>query len=303
MNADAGTALWADRFDGDLEEIFDFQDEVTETIAARLALQIRAAERRRLTEARDPDLRAYGLILRGEDLGLRFRRETNWHARRLFEQAVEVDPKFGRSYAAMSRTFNLDWRYSWSSTPEQSLGKAVDLAMSAINHDNLDARGYSELGYAYLYKKRHDESLSSYRRAIELNPNDADIMAEYADALVYVGEGEKSIELMQKAMRLNPYHPDWYLWYLADAYNSLGRSEEVIDTVKRMRDPSEGRRLLAANYAHLGMMDEARQHADEVLQLHPQFTVKAWAERPPYRDRAIIERYMDGLRQAGLPED
>jgi TolB-like protein len=303
VDSETGSALWADRFDGDLEEIFDFQDEVTEIIAARLALQIQAAERRRMSEAHDPDLRAYGLILRGEDLGLRFRRETNAHARRLFEQAVEVDPKFGRSYAAMSRTFNLDWRYSWSATPELSLGKAVDLAMAAINHDNLDARGYSELGYAYLYQKRHDECLAAYRRAIELNPNDADIVAEYADALVYVGEGEQSIDLMSKAMRLNPYHPDWYLWYLADAYNSLGRSEEVIETVKRMRDPSEGRRLLAANYAHLGMMDEARKHADQVMQLHPHFTVKAWAERPPYRDRTIIERYMTGLRLAGLPEE
>ena len=107
---------------------------------------------------------------------------------------------------------------------------------------------------------------------------------------------------MNKAMRLNPYYPDWYLWYLADAYNALQRPEDVIKTVQKMRDPSEGRRLLAANYAHLGMLDEAKSHAAEVLKLHPQFTIASWAQRPPYKNPDILRYYMDGLRRAGLPE-
>ena len=87
---------------------------------------------------------------------MRFRKETNLHARRLFEHAAEIDPDYGRCYAGMSRTFNLAWRYHWTPDPAAALDKAVDLANAAISYDSLDARGYGELGFAWLYKKHHD---------------------------------------------------------------------------------------------------------------------------------------------------
>ena len=107
-------------------------------------------------------------------------------------------------------------------------------------------------------RKQLDEALAEYVQALSLNPNDSDIITEYGDALNYAGRPDQAVELFQKAMRLNPYFPDWYLWCLADAYDTMGRSEDVIATVTRMHDASEGQRLLAANYAHLGMMQEAK---------------------------------------------
>ena len=132
----------------------------------------------------------------------------------------------------MSRTHNLDWRYSWSDAPEELLESAIVFARRAKELDRLDARGFAELGYAKLYSKQHDEALAEYAQALSLNPNDSDIMAEYADALVYAEQPERAVELLQKAMRLNPYCPDWYLWCLADAYDTMGRSEDVIATVQ-----------------------------------------------------------------------
>jgi TolB-like protein/class 3 adenylate cyclase/Tfp pilus assembly protein PilF len=300
---DAGfdKVVWSDRFDIAIEELFDLLDEVTGAVASRLAVQIDMAERRH--EAQWPsDLQAYGLVLRGQQLVLRFNRESNAHARRLFEEAIEIAPDYSRAHSALSRTHNLDWRYSWSSDPANSLRTALDLARRAIELDRLDARGFAELGFSNLYMRQHDESLANYERALALNPNDADIIAEYADSLVYSGQPATSIELMRKAMRLNPYYPDWYLWYLADAYNAMGRPADVIATVHQMQDPSEGRRMLAANFARLGMMEEAQAEAREVLRLHPQFTISTWRRRPPYKDQAILERYIDALRKAGLPD-
>jgi tetratricopeptide (TPR) repeat protein len=233
---------------------------------------------------------------------LQYRKDATLHARRLFEEAVEIAPDYARVYSALSRTHNLDWRYSWSATPEASLEAAVELARRAVDLDPLDARGFAELGFATLYKKRHDEALADYARAMALNPNDADIIAEYADALVYAGQPKKSVELLERAMRLNPYYPDWYLWYLADAYITLGQHAEVIATVQRMQNPDEGRRMLAASFAHLGMMEEARAQAREVMRLHPGFTISRWRDRPPYRDQAILEQFIDGMRKAGLPD-
>jgi adenylate cyclase len=293
--------VWSDRFAIGIEDLLDLMGEITGSVASRLVVQIDMAERHQNTQG-PRDLRAYGLILRGQQLVFRWDRESNAHARRLFQEATEITPDYARAYSSISRTHNHDWRYSWSPMPDDSLKTAVELARWAIQLDQMDARGYAELGYATLYRKLHSESIAAYERALALNPNDADVIVEYGDSLVYDGQPTRAIELIGRAMRLNPYYPDWYLWCLADASNALGRATEVIATVRQMHDPTEGRRLLAANYAHLGMMDEARAEAQEVLRVHPGFSVDGWRRRPPYRDQEILERYIEGLRKAGLPD-
>jgi adenylate cyclase len=295
------SVLWSDRFSLEVEELFDLQDEIAGAVAARLSVQIDFAERRQ--ESPYPhDMRAYGLLVRGQHLMLKFTKEANAHARRLFDEAIELAPEYSRAHSAISRTHNLDWRYSWSVTPDESLETAIDFARRAKQLDPLDARGFAELGYAKLYRKQLQEALVEYAHAMALNPNDSDIIAEYADALVYADQPAKSVELLEKAMRLNPFYPDWYLWYLADAYDALGRYEDVVAAVQRMHDPSEGRRLQAIGYAHLGMMEEAKAAAREVMRRQPGFTISEWCQRPPFRRGPVLERYMDGLRKAGLPE-
>jgi adenylate cyclase len=301
IDAPSESVLWSDRFQVGLEDLFDLQDEIVGAVAARLSAQIDIAERRQ-ESYRPRNVHAYGLVLRGQHMILKFTREANWHARRLFEEAAGIVPEYSGTFSALSRTHNLDWRYAWSAKPKESLELAVAFARHATELDRFDARGFSELGYARLYRRQHDEALADYAVALTLNPNDSDIVAEYADALTYVGQPERSIELMQKAMRLNPHFPDWYLWYLADAYDTMGRSEDVIATIQRMHNPSEGQRMLAANYAHLGMMKEAEAAAREVLRIHPSFRVSVWGERPPYKDQTILERFVEGLRKAGLPD-
>jgi tetratricopeptide (TPR) repeat protein len=143
---------------------------------------------------------------------LNFTKEANAHARRLFDEAIELAPEYSRAHSAISRTHNLDWRYSWSAAPDESLEIAIDFARRAKQLDPLDARGFAELGYAKLYRKQLEEALVEYARVMALNPNDSDIITEYADALVYAEQPAKSVELLEKAMRLNPFYPDWYLW-------------------------------------------------------------------------------------------
>jgi len=301
MDTHSESVLWSDHFDIGMERLFDLQDEITTAVASRLAVQIDFAESRR--EAQFPrDMRAHGLVLRGHHLMLQFSKEANSHARRLFEEAIDVSPDYGRAFSEMSRGYNLDWRYSWTPSPDGSLDKALELARHAIQRDQLDARGFAELGFAHLYRKQNDESLADYNRALTLNPNDADIITEHGDCLVYAGQPEKSLELFEKAMRLNPYYPDWYLWCLADAYFTIGRPEDVISAVQRMQNPGEGSRMLAASFAQLGMMEEARAQARAVLARHPEFSVSRWIQRLPYRDKTIPERFAEGMRKAGLPE-
>ena len=158
IDAASETALWSDRFNLELEDLFDLQDEIAGAVASRLSRQIDIAERRQ--ESPHPrDMRAYGLVVRGRHLILKFTKEANWHARRLFEEAIEYAPEYGRAFSALSRTHNLDWRYAWSQRRRTRSNRPSSLLAAPRNSTVWTLSGYAELGYAKLYSRQHDEAL------------------------------------------------------------------------------------------------------------------------------------------------
>jgi tetratricopeptide (TPR) repeat protein len=299
MEARSERSLWSERFDGDLKDIFAFQDEVTAVIAARLSIEVGAAEQRKISIL-PSELEAYGLILRGKEVYQRRSREANLHARRLFEQAMEVDPRYPRSYVGVSRTLNDAWRFNWADPPEPALEEALRQAELAVSLDPWDARGHAALGSACLYKRRYDESLAAYERAIEYNPNDADVLAEMGHSVCVNGDTERAITLIKRAMRLNPYYPDWYLWHLGEAHFDNRDYNLAIHTLNQMYDKTEAYRMLTASHALLDQMNEARASAEQLLVTHPEFTIKHWINVPPDRNSEPRDRLIEGLRKAGV---
>jgi adenylate cyclase len=292
--------VWGEQYNRQLDDIFDLQEEITGIIVSAAAVNIAASERARLDLLAPSDIGAYGFVLQGQQHLFRYTRADNSRARRLYEAALELDPRYARALASKSRTLNVDWRYNWTELHDLALDKALDLALAAIECDPGDARGFGELGFAHLWRKEHDAANRAYRRAIQLNPNDANLISDFADALCYGGQSEEAIGLLNKAMRLNPYYPDQYLWHLGGAYYNLERYEDAIRAVSSMQNPGEGYRLLAASYAQLGRMAEARAYAAKVLQIHPNFSVDHWAKVLPEAVEEVGLRYIDGLRKAGL---
>jgi adenylate cyclase len=297
-----GNVLWAEQFDEDLVEVFDIQNELIQMIVVRLAVRLEGIERERLRHIERSDLAAYGHLLRGQEFAWQLKRRANLSARELFLQARTSDPGYARAYAALSRTYNWEWRFSWTEQRGAALDQALELAKRSLVLDNTDPRAHSELGFAYLYKKQRELAIQSYQDALRLNPNDADVMAELADAYAYDDQLDEALALLTRAIRLNPFHPDWYLWYLADAFFGLERYEDAISAVRRMKDPGQGHRLAAASLAHLGRIDEARSHAERVLARQPDFSVARWAEVPPEKIPERLDRLISGLRMAGLPD-
>ncbi len=292
--------IWGEQYSREIDDIFDIQDEITQIIVSATAVQIESSERDRTRTLPPSDLRAYGFLLQGQQRIFHYRREENNLARQFYEEALTLDPLYARALAAKSRTINLDWRYGWSEEAS-ALDEALALARQATDLDQTDARGFGELGYVHLYRREHDAAISAYERASLLNPNDADLMSDMADALAHAGQSEEAIELLHKAMRINPFYPDQYLWHLGGAYYNLHRYEEAIHAIESMQNSTEGRRVLAASYAQMGRMDEARQHAQKVLEAHPNFNVEQWGKVVPDRLEADVAHFAEGLRKAGLP--
>ncbi len=296
----ASVPIWRERYNREVDDIFDVQEEITKLVSSAVAVQTQSADGM-LRSVQVPALiETYSLVLQGQQKIFKYNREQNIQARKMYEAALKSESDYGRAMAALSRTHNLDWRYSWTDHPEVALEKAHELAQESVLIDPSDARGYGELGFVNLYRKDHDASLAAFETALQLNPNDTDIMSNMADALAHCGRSEEAIPLLNKALLLNPFYPDQYLWYLGGAYFNLQRYEDAIRTLKRMNSPTEGRRLLAASYAYLGKNEEARLQASKVLEAYPNFSLAHWEKVQPDLRPEDTEHFVNGLRLAGL---
>ena len=300
IDAQSERTIWAERFDRNIDDIFDILDEVTECIVAAMAVMIESHEKQRTEQATPSDLQAYGSVLQGQHHIFKYTRQDNQMAQNLYESALSRDGGYARAAAALSRTLNIDWRYSWTEDPNGALDRALSLAQRAIDLDPTDARGFGELGFVHLYRKEHDASLRSYERALALNPNDADMHSDFADALAHSGDNEAAIKHLQQAMRLNPYFPDQYLWHLGGAYYNLRRYDDVIASVNKMNNPTEGQRILAASYAQIGNTEMARNIADRHREAHPNFSLDRWSRVQPDRLEDDTQHFVEGLRKAGF---
>ena len=292
--------VWRERYNREVEDIFDLQDEIADLISSAIAVQAESADKT-LRQIQVPALiETYALVLQGQQKIFKYNRNQNLQARKMYQAALEKQSDYSRAKAALSRTHNLDWRYSWTKNPELALEKAFELAKEAVLIEPRDARGYGELGFVNLYRKDHDSSLSAFDTALKLNPNDTDILSNMADALSHSGQSLKAIELLNKALLLNPFYPDQYLWYLGGAYFNLKQYEDVIQTIKRMNSPTEGRRLLAASYAYLGETEQAKNQASLVMEAYPTFKLEYWQRVQPDRNPEDTDHFVTGLRLAGL---
>lgn len=169
-----------------------------------------------------------------------------------------------------------------------------------MNADPNDARGHAELGFVQLYRKEHDRSLASYCRALALDPNDSNIIAQMADPLTHSGQSDEALTYFERSIRLNPFYPDQYLWDMAGAYLKLRRFDEAIEAVSRMHNICQGRRILACCNAHLGRMEDARREAGLVGAAQPNFDAAQWGKFIPDKRAEDVELFVSGLSLAGL---
>ena len=292
IDATTGHHLWAERFDGELADVFALQDELTQKIVTPLAVEMSAAEVKRVLQKDTDNLAAYDYVLRGHQQMHLLTKESNFKSRELFETAIELDPNYARAYARMAWTHLNDFRLGWSEDPERSLVVALEFAEKAVALDDTFADAHTALGDVYLWTKQYDRAVAEMERAIALNPNNADGYEGLGDVLTWVGRPGEAIGYVKRAMRLNPNYPFFYLWGLGHAYFVAAQYEEAIEILKQLlaRNPTFGPAYLylAASYSLLDRMEEARAEMVEVVKYFPEWSYAHEREFLPYKNSADL---------------
>ncbi len=311
IDALSGAHLWADRFDGDLGDVFELQDRVAASVAGVIEPTLQAAEIERARHKRPGNFDAYDLYLRAlPELGA-MTAGSNTRALTLLRQALDLDPGYAAALAAAA--FCYVWRFlnQWMADEGAEIVKGVRLARAAVATDRGDPTVLANAGYALLLLKGDvDTAGALLDRAMALNPNSA-IACGYSGVVrVWAGDYGVAIEHCARAMRLSPLDP-WMFNFL----NATGRAhfcerrlEEALVWMRRAQQERPTRLdalvWLASTYAHLGRLDEARTTLRRLLEGSPRMTV-AWNKQRfvNFKNRADIEFFYEGLRQAGLPEE
>ncbi|WP_192356044.1 adenylate/guanylate cyclase domain-containing protein [Mesorhizobium mediterraneum] len=298
IDAHDNAHVWADRFDGELADVFALQDEVVGKIVSAISGAFPSA--RFMTRQRTSNLKAYEFLVRGRALVTQSP-EANKTARPLLERAIQLDPGFAEAHAwlAMSHVFG---SMHWGETEEhRALGRAE--AQLAVSLDPGNAGAHTILGYILHFDLKADEAAAEFATALRIDPNHADAWIFLAESKAHLGNAVEGIECVQNAFRLDPYPPGRYYWVRGYVEYAARRYEDAVDTLRHETTYRTGsRRILAAALARLGQIDEAKEEARQFLAANPHFSIRQWASTQPFRREADRQHFVDGYLMAGLPE-
>jgi TolB-like protein len=309
IDAASGTHLWAERYDRDVKDIFALQDEVRGKIVAELRVTLTPTEQRQLARHETENAEAYDLYLQGLRQESFFTKDGNRESRRLFEQAITLDPNFAVAYAHLAQAYSLAKENRWLLDREETARKALELAEKAVELDSESPQAHWALARIITRPPIRDpeRALVALRRTVELDPNYADGHAFLANVLNYVGRAEESLGVIATAIRINPHHPFWYVYLKGQSLFLLGRYEEAIPNfeIAIERNPTVAwpHRFLLASYGHLGRLDDAEWEISELESLGQPSTIKWVKTNSPIVYPEYLNRYLDGLRKAGVPEE
>lgn len=220
-------------------------------------------------------------------------------ARGAFQRALSNSNDFAPAYSGMSRTLSME-KLVRGLRADDLLLDAMEMAERAIRLDPLDGRGMCQRGFVSLYLRRHDESLECFAAAAALNPNDADMHADHADALSHAGFGEEALEACLQAKRLNPEWPDYYDWIHSSILYQLGSYGDAVNTLKKHNGNPVFCRLLAASTAMSGDTAEAARYAQMLKANYPDFSLGDLTDIVPDKNAQDTRHLMEGLKLAGV---
>jgi adenylate cyclase len=294
-----------------LNDIFELQDEMTQTIVGAVEPELSAAERERAAHAPPESLDAWEIYQKGLWHLWNFSKEDMLKARQLFGSVQNLDSGFAPAYAFESYSHYLDAMLGFTVTPDKSIKAALTAAKKALSLDDKDPIAYFALGRVYMLRGNHDASVVELQRSVKLSPSFALAHHGLGFAFVLSGRLEEGAEELDKAVRLSPRDP--VLWgtmcFRSIACNLLGQFQAAVDWAQRaVHEPRSvdggywPYAVLASAFGNLGNAEEAREAVGNALQRKPDLSIKYLKKTLPTKHEDGLTIYLDGLRKAGLPE-
>ncbi len=303
IDGESDRHVWAERYDRDLADIFAVQDEITIAIVATLPGRMEAATRERAARKPTENIGAYECVITAKVLHHRSVRTENDKALELIERAIALDEKYAHAHAWRACILGQRWIYQWTddmAALEKEIARELGIALGL---DDNDSDVHRILAAINVTQNNLEQAGYHQGRALGLNSNDDLIVVQQGELLTWLGHAEEGIEWIQRAMRLNPFHPERFWGHLGRAYFVARRYAEAIEALQHVNSTDPGHfALLAACHAQAGNDAAARANAAEVLKRQPTFTVTAFLQLLHYKDARDIEHHRDALLKAGLPQ-
>ena len=309
IDTSTGAHLWADRFDGTLEDVFDLQDQVTASVVGAISPKLEQAEIARAKRKPTENLDAYDYYLRGMAFVHEWNKEANSKALQLFYLAIELDPDFASAYGMAARCYSQRKANVWMEDPIRETAEIVRLARRAAELGKDDALALCTAGIGLAYGAGElDDGAALIDQALALNPNLAWAWIFSGWVKVWGGEPEAAIEHITCAMRLSPQDPYLFGMYagIACAHLFVGRHAEALSWARAaIRDRPNmlmANCVNAASAALAGEAKEAEQAMNRVRELDPGLRMSNLESLAPIRRPEDFAAWAEGLRRAGLPE-
>ena len=301
IDALSGHHLWADRYDRNLIEIFDVQDELTKRIITAMQVKLTEGEQVRTAAIGTNNLEAYLLYLQAMATMRQFNIESNALAKQLAQEAISLDPEYAVPYIVLSSAHQMDVFLGTSNSPKLSITKSLELIQKAIELDATLAEAYGHLGFTYTILGDHEKAVASAEQGVVLNPNSAYVHMRMGHTLRFAGRFEESIPEYKKAIRLNPIPPTNYLFGLGLSYCWTGQYDKAIKWCEKAvsKDPDSflTRLMMTVVYSRSGREEDAKDEAAEVLRINPKFSVEKFGEATTAVNK---EEFISALLKAGL---
>lgn len=306
-----GKSIWSRHFDGSLENLFDFEEEVSRAIVAQIEPEISRANSQRLLQGRPNDLSAWQLLLAageaerrgGEGYGTH---ATNEEQKRLLREALEKDPRMARAWAWLAKCHWRETIMGWADDREQALNASLQASQTAmeINPVNWEARSYRAI--ALLFGRREFvESEFHAREAVRLNPSDATARHGLGCVLENVGKVEEALSHLEAVFRLNPNHPNTagVMGDIVTCHMLLGHDTEAVDAAVRLvalaPAYSRGLQRAIAALSHAGEIARAQEAVQRLRTLQPDFSESYVRTTYPFASEDALEAFVSCLEKAG----
>jgi adenylate cyclase len=304
----ANRPIWAQRFEGSTDNLFEFQDRIAASILGSMEPRVHAVEAARVGDRPTESLDAYHCVLKAMSRLYFFTEESYRQAGELLERAIVLDPSYAQAYAYLAWWLNFRIGEGWSLDPDGDRARALSVSQRAIELDTEDPFALAVAGHILAFVGgKPTEAIDLFDKALALNQNSAFAWGLSALTLAYLGRGDEALERLQNVWRLNPFDPlNFYFWIIAGiAQFVANRYDEAIVWLRKCRRTSPRfiacLRMLAASLALSGDEAGAQAVGQELLAIEPSFRVTTFVSWYPMRQNDLA-RLEAGLRAAGLPE-